>query len=76
MKFSKPDELGDIANLGLTLLEIKQVLARVQHKISIAQAGEHAVQRPPGAGRSGFAGFPRASIAVLSREICPTRRFA
>src|ERR1022692_3237835 len=29
-----------------------------------------------GAGLSDFAGFSRASIAVLSREICPTRRSA
>ena len=46
MKISKPDELGDIANLGLTLTEAKQLLARVQHEISIAQAREHAVRRP------------------------------
>ena len=31
---------------------------------------------PAGAGRSDFAGFSRASIAVLSREMCPTRRSA
>jgi hypothetical protein len=29
MKISKPDDLGDIANLGLTLPEAKQLLARV-----------------------------------------------
>ena len=46
MKISKPDDLGDIANLGLTLTEAKQLLARVQHEISTAQAREHAVQRP------------------------------
>ena len=46
MKISKPDDLGDIANLGLTLTEAKQLLARVQHEISTSQAREHAVRRP------------------------------
>ncbi|HTW70147.1 MAG TPA: hypothetical protein VME47_09695, partial [Acetobacteraceae bacterium] len=46
MKISKPDDLGDIANLGLTLTEAKQLLARVQREISSAQAREHAVRRP------------------------------
>ncbi len=38
MEISKPDDLGDIANLGLTLTEAKQLLARVQREISAAQA--------------------------------------
>ena len=46
MEISKPDDLDDIANLGLTLTEAKQLLARVQREISAAQAREHAVQRP------------------------------
>jgi len=46
MEISKPDDLGDIANLGLTLTEAKQLLARVQREISAAQAREHAVHRP------------------------------
>ena len=46
MKISKPDDLGDIANLGLTLTEAKQLLARVQHEISAAQARAHATRRP------------------------------
>ena len=46
MEISKPDDLGDIANLGLTLAEAKQLLARVQREISAAQAREHAVRRP------------------------------
>jgi hypothetical protein len=45
MKISKPDDLGDIANLGLTLTEAKQLLVRVQREISTAQAREHAVRR-------------------------------
>ena len=46
MEISKPDDLGDIANLGLTLTEAKQLLARVQREISAAQAREQAVRRP------------------------------
>ena len=46
MEISKPDDLGDIANLGLTLAEAKQLLARVQCEISTAQASKHAVRRP------------------------------
>ena len=46
MEISKPDDLGDIANLGLTLTEAKQLLARVQREISTAQAREQAVRRP------------------------------
>jgi hypothetical protein len=42
MEISKPDDLGDIANLGLTLAEAKQLLARVQCEISTAQAREAA----------------------------------
>ena len=46
MEISKPDDLGGIANLGLTLAEAKQLLARVQREISTAQARKHAVRRP------------------------------
>jgi hypothetical protein len=46
MEISRPDDLGDIANLGLTLTEAKQLLARVQCEISTAQARQHAVRRP------------------------------
>jgi hypothetical protein len=46
MEISKPDDLSDIANLGLTLTEVKQRLARVQREISTAQARAHAVGRP------------------------------
>jgi hypothetical protein len=46
MEISKPDDLGDIASLGLTLAEAKQLLARIQREISISQAREHATRRP------------------------------
>jgi hypothetical protein len=34
MEISKPDDLGDIANLRLTHMEAKQLLARVQRGVS------------------------------------------
>ena len=56
MEISKPDDLGDIANLGLTLTEAKQLLVRVQREISTAQAREHAVRQPVAPAAMGFAG--------------------
>jgi hypothetical protein len=46
MEISKPDDLGDITNLGLTLTEAKQLLAQIQRQVSTAQARQHAVRRP------------------------------
>src|SRR6201997_5344326 len=46
MEFSRPDNLGDISTLGLTLPEAKQLLARVQQGIVAAQAHKHAGLRP------------------------------
>jgi len=46
MEIHRPDDLGDIANLGLTLAEAKRLLARVQQEIVATQARDHAVQRP------------------------------
>ena len=46
LEISRPGDLGDIANLGLTLAESKQLLAGVQRGIATAQARDHAVQRP------------------------------
>jgi len=46
MEIRRPDDLVDIANLGLTLAEAKRLLARVQQEIVAAQARDHAVQRP------------------------------
>jgi len=46
MEFSRPDGFDDISNLGLTLPEAKQLLARVQQGIVAAQAHKHAVLRP------------------------------
>jgi len=46
MEIRRPDDLVDIANLGLTLAEAKLLLAGVQREIVAAQARDHAVQRP------------------------------
>jgi hypothetical protein len=43
---NRPDDLIDIANLGLTLGEGKLLLAGLPQEIVAAQAGGHAVRRP------------------------------
>ena len=42
----RPDGLGDIASLGLTLPEAKQLLASVQRAVVSAQADSHGLRRP------------------------------
>src|SRR4051794_41799404 len=46
MELSRPGDLSDIANLGLTLPEAKRLLARVQQAVVAAQARDHAALRP------------------------------
>jgi hypothetical protein len=46
MEFDRPDCLADIASLGLTLAEGKQLLALVQQEVVAAQVGSHAMLRP------------------------------
>lgn len=46
MKINQPDDLDDIANLGLTVADGKRLLAGLQRKIVAAQARSHAVRRP------------------------------
>src|SRR6201993_617922 len=46
MEISRPDGAANIADLGLTLSEAKQLLARVQQAIVAAQAGDLAARRP------------------------------
>jgi hypothetical protein len=46
MKINEPDDLSDIADLGLSLAEAKLLLAGVQRGIVAAQARAHAVRRP------------------------------
>ena len=51
MAISRPDGLGDIANLGITLSEAKQLLVRVQQQVVVEQANTHATFRPDCHGR-------------------------
>jgi hypothetical protein len=46
MKIERPDDLANIADLGLTLSETKRLLAALQQEIVAAQVGDHAVRRP------------------------------
>jgi hypothetical protein len=46
MAIGRLDGLGDIANLGLTLTEAKQLLVQVQQQVVAAQADTHAMFRP------------------------------
>jgi hypothetical protein len=43
---SRPDCLDDIANLGMTLSEAKQLLGQVQQQVVAAQANSQAMFRP------------------------------
>jgi hypothetical protein len=42
MEIDRPDDLRDVAALGLTLSEAKQLLSILQREIVAAQAGTHA----------------------------------
>jgi hypothetical protein len=46
MEINRPDDLSDLANLGLTLAEGKRLLAGLQQQIVAAQARSHALRRP------------------------------
>jgi hypothetical protein len=45
LAISRPDGLGDIADLGMTLAEAKQLLAQVQQQVVTAQVDTHAMFR-------------------------------
>ena len=69
--------LADIANLGLTLSEAKELLARVQQAVVAAQARDHAVRRPSCASCSALCHLkdwrPRR-IATPFGEVAPRLR--
>src|SRR4051794_38494610 len=46
MTIDRPDDLGNITALGLTLAQGKQLVALVQQEIITAQSRDHAVRRP------------------------------
>jgi len=82
MEISRPDSLRDVVDLGLTLDEAKQILARVQQAVVAAQARGHAALRPdcPACGgrchlkdwRSRRVATPFGEVTVrLPRFLCP-----
>jgi hypothetical protein len=46
MKIDRPDDRGDITNLGLTLAEGKLLVAGLQQEIVAAHVRSHVVRRP------------------------------
>jgi hypothetical protein len=46
MEIERPDDLTDIADLGLTLSEMKRLLAALQQEIVAPEVRDHAVRRP------------------------------
>ena len=46
MTINRPDDLDDIANLGLTVGDGKRLLAGLQQEIVAAQVRSHSVRRP------------------------------
>jgi len=46
MEINRPDDLGDITDLGMRLDETKRLLARLQQEIVTAQVSAHAARRP------------------------------
>ena len=46
MEINRPDDLGDISDLGLTLSETKRLLAALQQEIVAVQVRQHAARRP------------------------------
>ena len=73
MEIDKPDDLRDVAHLGLSLAEAKQLLANLQQEIVAAQARTHAVQRPDcpcGSGVCHVKDYREHAIATLVRSWC------
>src|ERR1700760_4352449 len=64
MPISRPDGLGEIANLGLTLAEAKLLLAQVQQQVVAAQAHHHAMLRSDC--QSCGERYPREGLAAAS----------
>jgi hypothetical protein len=72
MAITRPDSLGQITNLGLTLAEAKQLLSRVQQEVVAARARCHAMFRPDcqSCGRSYHAkGWRPHRMATLFGEV-------
>src|SRR3954468_12537910 len=85
MVIDRLGDLGDIAALGLTLAQGKQLVALVQREIVTAQSRDHAVRRPlcrscgaacqvkdyrPHQGRSFPPACPTGSLPACSNTFC------
>jgi hypothetical protein len=46
LEITHPGDLGDLADLGLTLADGRQLLAQVQQAVVAAQSRDHAARRP------------------------------
>jgi hypothetical protein len=72
MEINRPDDLGDIADLGLTLAEGKLLLAGIQREIVEAQARDHAVRRPDcrcGSGACRVKDYRDHTVATLFGQV-------
>ena len=72
MATNRPDDLGDLANSGLTPAEAKKLLANVQQEVIAAQACHHALLRPdcPSCGgRCHVKDWRRHRIATMFGEV-------
>jgi hypothetical protein len=66
MRIARPDDLTDLASLGLTLAEGKRLLAGVQREIVAAQARAYTVRRPACRGCGDVCRHLVAAIAGLA----------
>ena len=72
MAITRPDGLGDIANLGMTLSEAKLLLVQVQQQLVAEQANTHATFRPDCrtcGGTSHVKDWQRHRIATLFGDV-------
>jgi hypothetical protein len=72
MRIARPDDLADLAGLGLTLAEGKRLLAGVQREVVAAQARFHAARRPECRGCGGVCrvkDYRHHAIATLFGQV-------
>jgi hypothetical protein len=73
MEINRPDDLGDIADLGMRLEETKRLLAGLQQEIVATQVREHAARRPTcsrcGGGRCRVKDYQEHVVAALFGQV-------